>query len=217
MTYFGMSFGMWTMFAGSFQKQLTVVFGYDVDTAKAITKKAKPKYREIISELRAGQKKTLVVGMGHGTCTCEGAAFEYVFNVDHELREAGVRDLARVVYLTNEAALGDFGSLIGRAFQLRDDVLGVYGDPAVTGKPYGGDIHEGKRTVLVLKALETSPAATELESILGAPGIGGGHIVVGVEVVESAAEVVVRAVVRIIARRLVIEPVIMVGRQRQSW
>ena len=47
--------------------------------------------------------------MGHGTCTCEGAAFEYVFNVDHELREAGVRDLARVVYLTNEAALGDFG------------------------------------------------------------------------------------------------------------
>jgi sulfide:quinone oxidoreductase len=47
--------------------------------------------------------------MGHGTCTCEGAAFEYVFNVDHELREAGVRDLARLVYLTNEAALGDFG------------------------------------------------------------------------------------------------------------
>ena len=40
MTYFGMPFGMWTMFAGSFQKQLTVVFGYDVDTAKTITKKA---------------------------------------------------------------------------------------------------------------------------------------------------------------------------------
>ena len=46
-----MPFGMWTMFACSFQKQLTAVFGYDVDTAKAITKKAKPKYREIISEL----------------------------------------------------------------------------------------------------------------------------------------------------------------------
>lgn len=39
MKYAGMPFGMWTMFAGSFQKQLTVVFGYDVDTAKAITKK----------------------------------------------------------------------------------------------------------------------------------------------------------------------------------
>ena len=40
----------------SFQKQLTVVFGYDVDTAKAITKKAKPKYREIISELPEFEK-----------------------------------------------------------------------------------------------------------------------------------------------------------------
>ncbi|MEI2809027.1 MAG: FAD-dependent oxidoreductase [Nocardioides sp.] len=62
-----------------------------------------------IERLKAGQPQTLVVGMGHGTCTCEGAAFEYVFNVDHELREAGVRDLARLVYLTNEAELGDFG------------------------------------------------------------------------------------------------------------
>ena len=65
--------------------------------------------RATIDRLRAGEPQTLVVGMGHGTCTCEGAAFEYVFNVDHELREAGVRDLARLVYLTNEAQLGDFG------------------------------------------------------------------------------------------------------------
>ena len=56
MKYAGMPFGMWTLFAGSFQKQLTVVFGYDVDTAKAITKKAKPKYREIISELPEFEK-----------------------------------------------------------------------------------------------------------------------------------------------------------------
>ena len=56
MTYFGMPFGMWTMFAGSFQKQLTVVFGYDANTAKTITKKAKPKYRGIISELPEFEK-----------------------------------------------------------------------------------------------------------------------------------------------------------------
>lgn len=62
-----------------------------------------------ITNLKAGEPQTLVVGMGHGTCTCEGAAFEYVFNVDHQLREAGVRDRARLVYLTNEASLGDFG------------------------------------------------------------------------------------------------------------
>ena len=49
MKYTGMPFGMWALFAGSFQKQLTAVLGYDAATAKAITKKAKPKYREIIS------------------------------------------------------------------------------------------------------------------------------------------------------------------------
>ena len=70
---------------------------------------AAARLRESIELLRAGVPQTLVVGMGHGTCTCEGAAFEYVLNVDHELREAGVRDRARLVYLTNEARLGDFG------------------------------------------------------------------------------------------------------------
>jgi sulfide:quinone oxidoreductase len=63
----------------------------------------------VIAKLKAGQPQTLVIGMGHGTCTCEGAAFEYVFNVDHELRAANVRDLAEVIYLSNEHELGDFG------------------------------------------------------------------------------------------------------------
>lgn len=65
--------------------------------------------QKVIADLKRGEEKTLVVGMGHGTCTCEGAAFEYTFNVDHELRAAGVRDKARLIYLTNEAELGDFG------------------------------------------------------------------------------------------------------------
>ncbi|MBW8078276.1 MAG: NAD(P)/FAD-dependent oxidoreductase [Gallionella sp.] len=64
---------------------------------------------KIIEALKAGERKTLVIGMGHGTCTCEGAAFEYTFNVEHELRERGVRDLADVVYLSNEYDLGDLG------------------------------------------------------------------------------------------------------------
>ena len=62
-----------------------------------------------IEKMKAGQHQTFVIGTGHGTCTCQGAAFEYVFNVEHEVREAGVRDKARIIYLTNEAALGDFG------------------------------------------------------------------------------------------------------------
>lgn len=62
-----------------------------------------------VARMKKGEKLTFVVGMGHGTCTCEGAAFEYVFNLEFELRNAGVRDRARVVFLTNEAELGDFG------------------------------------------------------------------------------------------------------------
>ena len=66
----------------------------------------------LIEKMRSGERQTLVIGMGHGTCTCEGAAFEYAFNVEHALREAGVRDLADLYYLTNENELGDFG--VGR-------------------------------------------------------------------------------------------------------
>ena len=56
MKYTGMPFGMWTMFAGSFQRQLTVVLGYDTDTAKAITKKAKSEYSRIIAGLPEFEK-----------------------------------------------------------------------------------------------------------------------------------------------------------------
>jgi geranylgeranyl diphosphate synthase type I len=43
----------------------------------------------------------------------------------------------------------DYGLPLGEAFQLRDDVLGVFGDPSETGKPAGDDLREGKRTVLI--------------------------------------------------------------------
>ena len=56
MKYIGMPFGMWTLFVPSFRKQLTAVFGYDADTAKVITKKAKPKYKAIIHELPEFEK-----------------------------------------------------------------------------------------------------------------------------------------------------------------
>ncbi len=72
-------------------------------------REAAEKLAATIAKMKDGQPQTLVVGTGHGTCTCEGAAFEYTFNVDHELRAAGVRDKATLYYLTNEAALGDFG------------------------------------------------------------------------------------------------------------
>lgn len=58
-----------------------------------------------------------------------------------------------------EAALAGFGLPVGVAFQLRDDMLGVFGDEQVTGKPSGDDLIEGKRTVLVTLAREALPAS----------------------------------------------------------
>ena len=51
MKYAGMPMGMWTLFGSSFKNRLTCVFGYDKETAKAVVKKAKPKYKEIIATL----------------------------------------------------------------------------------------------------------------------------------------------------------------------
>jgi len=67
------------------------------------------------------------------------------------------------------AELSAFGLPLGEAFQLRDDLLGVFGDPAVTGKPAGDDLIEGKRTVLVALALDAAPPAdaAKLDAALG--------------------------------------------------
>ena len=56
MKYIGMPMGMWVLFTDSFRKQLTAVFGYNADAAKAITKKAKPKYKAIIADLPEFEK-----------------------------------------------------------------------------------------------------------------------------------------------------------------
>lgn len=63
------------------------------------------------------------------------------------------------------AALDLAGRRLGVAFQIVDDVLGAWGDPAVTGKPVHGDLREGKKTFPVLLALET-PAAPRLAALL---------------------------------------------------
>jgi len=71
------------------------------------------------------------------------------------------------------AAYTAYGLPVGEAFQLRDDVLGVYGDPAVTGKPAGDDLREGKRTVLVALAAERADTGQRalLDRLLGDPAL----------------------------------------------
>lgn len=71
------------------------------------------------------------------------------------------------------AALRAFGLPLGVAYQLRDDMLGVFGDPAVTGKPAGDDLREGKRTVLVALARPRLPGPIRqlLDELLGDPAL----------------------------------------------
>ncbi|MCS0497957.1 polyprenyl synthetase family protein [Protaetiibacter mangrovi] len=80
--------------------------------------------------------------------------------------------------LAQLAALREFGLPLGVAFQLRDDMLGVFGDPEVTGKPSGDDLREGKRTVLVGLARQKMPptAVRVLDELLGDPGLDDAQV-----------------------------------------
>ncbi len=64
---------------------------------------------EAVARMKKGEKQKILIGTGHGTCTCQGAAFEYLFNTEFELRKRGVRDKAEITWISNEQELGDFG------------------------------------------------------------------------------------------------------------
>jgi len=75
-------------------------------------------------------------------------------------------------------ALRAFGHPVGLAFQLRDDVLGVFGDESVTGKPSGDDLREGKRTVLVALTREGLPTSARrvIDELIGDPTLDSDQI-----------------------------------------
>ena len=92
---------------------------------------------------------------------------------------------ARVGGATTEELepLSDYGLALGEAFQLRDDLLGVFGDPEATGKPAGDDLREGKRTVLIALALDaaSAPDRALVDSRLGRDDLDDA----GVEAIRS--------------------------------
>ena len=67
----------------------------------------------------------------------------------------------------------NYGLPLGEAFQLRDDVLGIFGNPEETGKPAGDDLREGKRTVLLAKTMELADekSKAEIKGALGNPDL----------------------------------------------
>lgn len=83
--------------------------------------------------------------------------------------------------------LSVFGEELGVAFQLRDDELGVFGDPALTGKPVGDDLREGKRTVLVALAWERADGRGRalLRSVLARPRGGDADIARATGLIEA--------------------------------
>ncbi|WP_250739086.1 polyprenyl synthetase family protein [Actinomyces sp. 186855] len=84
-------------------------------------------------------------------------------------------------------ALALFGEEVGTAFQLRDDDLGVFGDPRVTGKPAGDDLREGKRTVLLSLAwrMTDEEGRRALRAVLARPGAGQADLAAAARVIED--------------------------------
>lgn len=116
---------------------------------------ARPVWQAMRTEVLAGQYLDIHT-QATGNTSAEAAA------AVNELKTAAYT-VARPLHLGAALAGADaetvdvlrsFGHDIGVAFQLRDDLLGVFGDPAVTGKPAGDDLREGKRTLLIARGFE---------------------------------------------------------------
>ncbi|MBO0679839.1 polyprenyl synthetase family protein [Mycolicibacterium sp. S2-37] len=119
----------------------------------AALERAWPRYDAMRTELAVGQFADLVNDAG-GRPTLEDV-------LDVARRKSGNYTVRRPLEIGGAlagcpeatlGALGRYGAAVGEAFQLRDDLLGIFGAPAVTGKPAGGDLSEHKATSVVMAA-----------------------------------------------------------------
>jgi geranylgeranyl diphosphate synthase type I len=85
-------------------------------------------------------------------------------------------------------ALDRFALPLGVAYQLRDDLLSAFGDPSVTGKPFGSDLKSGKKTVLLLTALKRARGREHrvLKRVIGNPKASDQEVRGAVTVLESS-------------------------------
>ncbi|MFG1701794.1 polyprenyl synthetase family protein [Nonomuraea sp. M3C6] len=137
---------------------------------------AQPVHDHMRTELMCGQYLDLLE-QAHGENTFDSALRVALYksgkySVEQPLRLGLVLAGAELAPWMDELCTG-YGTRVGIAFQLRDDILGVFGDPAQTGKPAGDDLREGKRTMLVARTLvAASPDdAATVRRLLGDPGL----------------------------------------------
>jgi sulfide:quinone oxidoreductase len=67
-----------------------------------------------LNKMEKGEKQRFLIGIGHPTATCQGAAFEYILNVANQIKKRNLSHMAEIYWITNEFELGDFG--MGGAF-----------------------------------------------------------------------------------------------------
>ena len=158
---------------------------WDCGLDRDAVRRAKPLFDLMRTEVMAGQYLDLLEPAAGWQDPRPGGALERArtvihfksakYTVERPLQIGGL--LAGADPALTEAYAA-FGLPLGEAFQLRDDLLGVYGDPVLTGKPAGDDLREGKRTMLVAEALATCSAADArlLDDLLGAPARGGPEV-----------------------------------------
>ncbi len=145
---------------------------------------AKPVYDVMRTELMAGQYLDLLEqAMGGGSLERARRVITFKsakYTVERPLHLGGALAGASPALL---ATYSEYGLPLGEAFQLRDDVLGVFGNPEETGKPAGDDLREGKRTVLMATLMER---ATPAEAALVRRHLGDAHLdPAGVEAVRT--------------------------------
>ena len=149
------------------------------DLDRDALQRAKRIYDEMRSELMAGQYLDLLEQACGGSSV--DRALQVVryksakYTIERPLHiGAALADASDEIF----AAYSGYGLPLGEAFQLRDDVLGVFGDPEQTGKPAGDDLREGKRTVLIAIAHERADdeQRAHLRSLLGDPGLDASGI-----------------------------------------
>ncbi len=99
--------------------------------------------KALIERMKKGENVKIAIGTGHALATCQGAAFEYILNVEQELRKHKVRDKAEITWLSNEIEIGDFGM---------DGMMFKVGGKAMSAKDLGEMLFEDRGIKWIIRS-----------------------------------------------------------------